>query len=909
MPQPQPPSESTIGNKSKDKASHSIERAIAADTNDFLLLGSEVGDKPHPKDKVSAVVEYKPNIRPPHNITIPSVEQSITNDQTTKLVSRGSNGPIASIGQDTTLSSIYRPNHVQTLSKAPFQTGFEPPAKSTIHSPVLSPIGTLHHKEINVPSNAKSSNSAPNPVSLLCQVLDEILTSSSKGIPDHGYPLNPLCRLEAPALPRKVHKPLTHTVTGIMTSRATPTGNEVFLCKQHSDQNQKISMKLSTTQTEKTCQGDNKMSLAKHRAAAYHSPSSLDQEKSKLESSHKELFESSCIVENERKKETPLLANNGPCYYKAHADAQLTSCQLQTNIVAAASSNLQLTKSMPGNPENSVGIQDDINMLAKAARLSSKTTDSILCAEKSSTNQIPPLVRTPDESKKIHTGDLSQQGLNNHALEGYFVSSKSQASQISFVSHPEEPQRHKCVVRKHISIKGLLKGDCTNVITRQVDGHQKPLKVKARNLGKTKQLNPPEHVNDRSLQHGDQELTSVSLNKFPTMPCHTDSEEGNNSLSPTRFYYSRECQEHTTKQAHNTTLARNHVISKHRYLPYPPIRPKEQQTPFVSVRSKIQYVPKANEGQSPKPDGLSRQVPPLNGGESRRSHLEEKTSGKKGLFDQLPKFLCPPETSLIEVRPTASFSSSANTSSKYNKESLLLQLLHSNREPYIPRYLPTSDLRTVNAANLPSKSSKTCEQYVDLQPKRHVKSNVKNREESSLCTSDKTKNEGITSLCNPPLTVGEGSFNSASFQTSALNPRIELSHLCQRYITQLRSSPRQSDENSMNATAKLLPYTKSKSLDLKNSSQQGLKFPSPYSSMKRQATCQQEGYDAHEMHLQTSFSEPKQDNNNLPHYQRPHPLLYHHKKLQVRDKEWLKSCSSSEKCHLPCMTMSSEQRK
>lgn len=884
MLQPQPPSESAIGNKSNDKASHSIERAIAADTNDFLLLSSEVRDKPYQKNKASPAVGYKPKIRSPHNITIPSVEQSITNDQTAKSVSAGSNGLIASIGQDTTLYSIYRPNHVQTLSKAPFQTGFEPPAKSTIHSPVLSPVVTLHHKEINIPSNAKTSHSTSNPVSLLCQVLDEILASSSKGIPDR-YTLNPLRRLEAPALTRNVHKPLTHTVTGIMTSRTAPTGNEVVLCKQHSDQNQKISMKLSTTQTEKTCQGDNKMSLAKHRAAAYLSPISLDQEATKLESKHRELFESSCIVENERKKETPLLANNGSYYYKTHADAQLTSCQLQTNIAAVASSNLQLTKSMPGNPENPVGIPDDINMQAQAARLCSKTTDSILYAEKSSTNQTPPLIRTPDESKKIHTGDLSQQGLNNHALEGYFVSSKSQASQRSFVSQPEEPQRHKCVVRKPISIKGSLKGDCTNVITRQVDEHQKLLKVKDQNLGKTEQLNPPEHVNDRSLQHGDQGLTSVSLNKFPTMPCHTNSDEGNNSLSLTRLYYSRECQEHTTKQAHNTTLARNHVISKPRYLPYPPIRPKEQQTPFVSVRSKIQYVPKANEGLSLKPDGLPRQVPPLNGDESRRPHLEEKTSGKKELFDQLPKFLCPPETSLMEIRPTASCSSSANTSSKYNKESLLLQLLHSDREPYIPRYPPTNDLWTVNAANLSSKSSKTCEQYVDLQPKRHVKSNVTNREESSLCTSDKTKNEGITSLCNPSLTVGEGSFNSASLQTSTLNPRIELSHLCQRYITQLRSSPRQSDENSMNATAKLLPYTKSKSLDLKNSSQQGMKFPSPYSSMKRQATCQQEGYDAHEMHLQTSFSEHKQDNNNLPHYQRPHPLLYHHQKLQVKDNK------------------------
>lgn len=876
MLQPQPPSESVIGNKSKDEASHSIERAIAADTNDFLLLGNAVCDKPHQKDKASPAVGHKPKIRPPDNITIPSVEQSITNDQTTKSVSTGSNGPIASIGQDTTLSSICRPNHVQTLYKAPFQTRFEPPAKSTIHSPVLSPIVTLHHKEINIPSNAKTSNSAPNHVSLLCQVLDEILASSSKGIPDR-YTLNPLCRLEAPTLPTNVHKPLTHTVTGIMTSRTTPTGNEVVLCEQHSDQNQKISMKLSTTQTEKTCEGDNEMSLAQQRAAADLSPISLDQEASKLESKHRELFESSCIVENERKKETPLLANNGSFYYKTHADAQLTSCHLQTNIGAVASSNLQLTNSMPGNPENPVGIPDDINMLAQAARLSSKTTDSILYAEKSSTNQTPPLIRTPDESKKIHTGDLSQQGLNNHALEGYFVSSKSQASQRRFVSQPEEPQRHKCVVKKHISIKGP--------ITRQVDEHQKPLKVKDQNLGKTKQLNPPEHINHRSLQYGDQELTSVSLNKFPTIPCHINSEEGNNSLSPTRLYYSRECQEHTTRQAHNTTLARNHVISKPRYLPYPPIRPKEQQTPFVSARSKIQYVPKANEGQSPKPDGLPRQVPPLNCGESRRPHLEEKTSGKKELFDQLPKFFCPPETSLIDVRPTASCSSSANASSKYNKESLLLQFLHSDREPYIPRYLPTSDLRTVNAANLPSNSSKTRKQYVDLQPQRHVKSNVKNREESSLCTNDKTKNGGTTSLCKPAFTVGEGSFNSASFQTSTLNPRIELSHLCQRYITQLRSSPRQSDETSMNATAKLLPYTESKSLDLKNSSQQGLKFPGPYSSMKRQTTCQQEGYDAYEMHLQTSFSEHKQDNNNLPHYQQPHPLLYHQKKLPVNDNK------------------------
>ena len=947
MLQPQPHPKTAIGNNTKDGASHSLQRAIATDTNYSLRLDSEAVDTTQQKDKAPPVVESEPKIRPPHNTIIPSVEHSITNDQTTKPGNTGSNCLIASIGQDTTLSSIYRPNQTQTLSKTPVQTRFMPPTKTTLHNPVLSPVGTLHHKGSNVPSNVTTSSSAPNPVSLLCQVLDEILASSAKGVPDQ-YTLNPLCRLEGPPLPKNVHKPLTHTATGIMTSRTTPTGNEEVLRQHPSDKNRKISMTLSTTQTENTCQGDNKTLFAKHRASGYPSPIPLDQEASKVESKHRELLGSTCIVENEIKNEKSVLANNGTCYYKSHADTQLTVYRLQSNIAAGTSpvsSNSQLTKSIPENPSvlgssgQSVGVLDGINMLAQAAGLGNKTTDP-----QSSKNQAPPLGRTPGESNKIHIGDLNQQGLNKHVLEGHCVNSKSQPSQRSFISQPEEPQRHKCVVRQHVSSKGPLKGHCTNVITRHVDEHQTSLKVKDQNVGKADWLNPPEHVNNRFLQHeerstnpqkdnivpvnelfcnGNQELVSVSQNKYRTMSYHANSEEGNNSLSPTRIYNNRVCQEHAPRQTQNTTPARNHVISKPRYFPYPPIRPEEQQTPFVALRSKIQYVPKANERQSPKPDGFPRLTPPLNGAESRWPHVEDKpaNNGNKELFEQLSKLSCPPGASSSEVRLTASWSSSANTSSKYNKESLLLQLLHSDRVPYIPHYFPTSDLRAVNAANLPSKSSETCKRYINLQPKRHVQSRIQNPEESSPCNSDKTKSEGITLPCKPELTVGKGSSNSASFHpTSTPNPRIELSQSCQRYITQLRSSPHQSHEDSINATAKLLPYTESKSLDLNNSSQQGLKFPSPYSWMKRQATCQQESYDAHEMHLQKSLSEHKKDNNNLPQYQRP---LYHHKKVANKSlqehlsEEWLKCCSGtlmpvselSVKRHLPCTTVSGEPRK
>lgn len=950
MLQPQLHSKTAIGNKTKDGSSNSLQRSVTTDTNYSLPFDSEAGDETHEKDKALPVVGSDPKIRPPHNIIIASVEHSITNDRTTKSVSTGSSGPIASIGQDTTLASIYRPKHAQTLSKSPVQTGFGPPTKTALHNPVLSPVVTLHHKGINVPSNGKNSNSAPNPVSLLCQVLDEILASSAKEVPNQCT-LNPLCRLEAATLPKNVYKPLTHTATGIMTSQTTHPENKEVLCKQHySDQNKKISMNLSSTQTEKTCQGDNKTLLAKHTAAGYLSPISLDQETSKVESKHRELLGSTWIVENERKKEASLLTNDGTCYYITHADTQLTDCQPQSNIATVASpvsSYSQLPKSIPENPSvlgssgQSVGLLNGTNTLAQAAGLGSKTTDPILSPEKSS--KTPPLGRTLGESYKIQTRDLSHQGLNNHALEGYCVNSKSQTSQRSFISQPEEPQRHKRVVGQHVPSKEPLKGQCTNVITRHVDEHQKSLKVRNQKLDKTELLNPPEHVNSLSLQYeerathsqqdnsvsvnerlcnGDQDLASVSQTKLKAMPYQANPEEGDNSLSPPRFYNSRECQEHTLRQAQNTTLALYHAISKPRFLPYPPIRPKEQQTPFVPVRSNIQYVTKVNKQQSPKSDGLPRLTSPLNGDAFRWPHIEEKStkSGNKEFSDQLPKFSCPPS----DVRLHSPCSSSTNTSSKYNKESLLFHLLHSDRVPYIPHYFPTRNLQTVNAANLPNKSSETCRRYVYLQPKRYVQNSIQNLQESSLCNSDKIKSEGIALPCKPVLTVGEGSFNSASFHpTSNPSPRIELSHPCQRYITQLRNSPHQlSHDNPIYATAKLPSYAESESLELRNSSQQGLKFPSPYSSMKRQETCQREGYDAHEMHLQTSLSEHKKDNDNLPQYQRPHLVQYHHKKITSKrqehlNEEWLKSCSGtpipvsepSENRHPPCTAVSGEPQK
>lgn len=957
--QPQPHPVTAIGNKAKDGASQSFQKAITTDTNDSMHFDSEAVDK----GTAPPAVGSGPQIRPLHNTIIPSVEHNIANHQT--KVSTGSHGPIASIGQDTTLSSIHLPNQFLTLSKTPVQTVFGPPTTTTSHNSILSSVVTSQHKVDNIPSNGNTSKSTPNPVFLLCQVLDEILASSTKELPDH-FALNPLCRLEAPKLSKNFHEPVSHTATG-MSPPTTPSGNEGVLCKQPpSPHNRKISMKLFNAQTEKTLQDDKKVLLDQHRAKGYLSPISLDQEISKVESKHSKLLGNTCIVENNRKKETetPLLANNGTSHNKIHAETQLTDSQLQLKIALPAasaspvSSNSQPAKSIPvkstgipsvlGSSGQSVGLLDGISMLAQAAGLGNKTNDQILCPEKSSKKQTPPLGRTSGESSKTHTQDLSQRGLNNHALESYCLNSKSHPSQGSFISQPEEPQRHKLVVRQHVSTKGSLKGHCTNVITRHVEKHQNPLNVKEQKLDKTELLNPRKHVNNVSLQHeerpthsqkdnnvpvterfynGDPELAAVSPNKFKTMPYHANSEEGNDFLSPPRFYNSRECQEHTPRQAQNTTWARNHVISKPRYLPYPPLRPKVQQTPFVPTRSNIQYVPKVNDRQSPKPDGVTRLTPPLNGDASRWPHIEEKSakSSNEELFDQLPKFSRLPETSSNKVRLTAPCSANTNTSSNYNKESLLLQLLHSDRVPYIPHYSPTSNVQTINAANLPSKSSETGKRCVYLQPKRHVQNSIQNPVESSLCKSDKTKSEGVALPSKPPLSVGEGSFNSASFNpTSTPNPQIELSHSCQRYITQLRRSPLQlSYDNSTYSTSKLLSHAESEALELNDSSQQGLKFPILYSSMKRQATCQQQGYDAHEMHLQASISEHKKDNNSLPQYQRPHLVLYHHKKITNQrqqehlSEDWLKSYSGSptpvselsEKRRLPCTAMNGEPRK
>ena len=923
---PQPHSQTAIGNKTKDGSSHSLQRSIITDTNYPLRFNSETGDKTHhQKDKVPPAAGSEPRIRPPHNTIIPSVEHSFTSDQTTKSVSTGSNDSIASISQDPTLSFIYRPKQAHTLSKTPVQTTSGPPTQPNLHNSVLSPVVTLHHKGANIPSNGKTSNSAPNPVSLLCQVLEEILASSAKDVPNQ-YTFSPLCRLEDPP-PKNVLKPLTHTATGIMTSHTTPTGKEEVLCKQRSsDEIRRISMKLSSTQTEHICPGDNKTLLAKHRAAEYLSTISLDQEVSKLGRKHSELLGSTCVEENERKKEASFLTSNGTCHYMAHADTQSTDCQPQSNVGVVASpvsSNPQLMKSITENPsvldgsEQSVGVLDGINMLAQAAGMESKTTDPILCPKKSS--KTSPLGRTLGEGNKIHTRDLSQQGLNNHALEGYCVNSKSQPSQKSFISQPEEPQRHKFVAGQDVSSKGALKGQYTNVITKYVDEHQKSLKLENQKFNKTELLNPPEHANSRSLQPeerathsqqdksvsvnehvctSDQELASISQTKFKAMLSRANREGGDNSLSPPRFYNSRECQEHT-----NTSVARNHVISNPRYLPYPPTRPKEQETLFSPARSKIQYVPKVNEQQSPKPDGLPRLTLPHSGDVSRWSHVEE-TSARNGnmeFSDQLLKFSCPPETSSSKIGINVPCSCSTTTSSKYNEESLLLQLLHSDCMPYIPRYFPTRNPQTVKTANFPSKSSETCKRYVNLQPKQNVQNSNQNLQEPSLSWSDKTKSKSTALPCKPVLTVGEGSFNGASLHpTSKPSPRIELSHSCQRYITQLRSSPHQLSHNhSIYATAKPPPYTESESLDQKNNSQKDLEFSSPYSSMKRQENHPQERYNAHEMHLQTLLSEHKKDNNDLPQYQRPHLVLNHHQKIFSKrqqehlSEEWLKSCSGT----------------
>lgn len=929
-------------------------KTIATATSDSLRSGSEAVGNTSVKGTPSSAARFEPQIRAPHNTITPSVE-----NQTTRPVDTGSHSPNTSLGNEETLPYVHLPNHFATLSNTP--QAFDLSKKTTLYNGNFSSASAP-----TLSSNGNTSKVTPSPVSLLCQVLDEILATSSNNFPDQ-FTLNQQCGLVAPKVSKTFHKPLPRTAIEIPLPGKIPSESEGFLHKQSSPPlKRKIPMN-SNTLNEKPHQGYTKTLLDQH-GAKHLSPITPDRRASETESKHKEFLANSSNLKTDRQKKTSPLINDETSHYKSHTETHLPNSQVQSNVTLPAASSSpvssisQSAKSIPvtssgspsvlGSSGQSIGLLDGIDMLAQAAGLENTTTDPILSPERSSKNHTPLMGRTtPDESIKIHNQDLSQESLKNDAVgkvntsdkitsEAYCSKSQSIPLPKIFISLPDEPQRHKLALKKHVSNNSSLNVDYTSVLSKHVDGHHNLVKAKEKQFDKNELLKPHTNVNDLPFQHEKRptlrtqednsvlvtkgfsycypRLAAASPNKIQTVTYHAKPEEGHNLLSTPKFYNNRECQDHTPRQPENSTCVRTHVVSKPRYLPYPPIRPKVQQTPFIPVSSNIQYVPKMNDRQSPKP-GMPRLTPPLNASAQssqnsqcslspRWLQVEEKStkSSNEELLYQPPRFSGSPnhETSSSKVRLTSPCSTNTNTSSSYNKESLLLQLLPSDRAPYVSHYSASkyfggssrvtqgfSNVQPMNAVNLPSMSSETSKRYVYLPPKRLVQNSMQNPRESPIFNSGQTESGGIALPGKPPLSVGEShregswqtpvcSSNSVSLhKNSALNPQIELSDSCQQYLTQLRKSPLPfTYGNSIYTTAKLIPQSESGAIDRNNNSKQTLKFPISYSSTKRQAR-QQDSYDTQQVNPQAPITQSKKESNYLPQHQRPNRVLYHHKKF------------------------------
>ena len=901
-------------------------------------------------------------MRAPHNTTTPSSDENkIRNNQTTRSAGTGPHSPIVSLIKEETLSSVQPQNQFPVFSKTPQAFGLS--KKTTLDNGIFSSVSAPQHKVTTSFSNGYTTKSTASPISLLCQVLDEILATSTQDLPDQ-FTLNQQSGLQ---VPKNFREPLPCTTTGISLHGTIPNGSEEFLHKQSSPPlKRKITMNLLNTLNEKPLQGATKTLLDRHRAE-HLSPIAPDREASEAESNQGEFLENSCNLENDGQKKTSPLINKGAAYYKCHTETHLPNFQVQSNVALPAASSCtvssisQPAKSVPvtssgcpsvlGSYGQSVGLLDGMDMLAQAAGLANTSTDAVLRPERSSKKHTPLLdEKTAVEGIKILNQDLRQHGLNNHAVEmantplkiaPEACCSKSQSSPSPgiAISLHDEPQKHSYAAKQHVSTNGSLQNDCTGVVSKHVHGHHNATNTKEKQFDKTQLLKPHINVNDLPFQHEgrpishiqeensglvtkgfsncDPRVAVISPNKFHTVTYHAKPQEGHNMPSTPRFY-NRECQDHTLRQPENSTGVRAQIVSKPRYLPYLPIRPKVQQTPLISVSSNIQYA-----RHSPKP-GMPRSTPPLIADtrssqnsqcllSSRWPEIEEKStkSSNEERIYQPPRFLLSPETSSSKVRLTSPCSANSNTSSSYNKESLLLQLLPSDRAPFIPHnststYRVTQDLssvQTMNAVDLRSKSPEASNRYVYLSPKRLVQNSTQNPRESWICNSGQTESEAIALHGKPPLSVGEGhrdsswqtpvcSFNSVSFHTnSALNPQIELSHSCQRYLTQLRKSPLQfPHDNSIYSTAKLIPQSESVGIDRNNSSKQTLKFPISYSSIKRQAPRQQESYDAQQVNPQVPTTQSKKENSFGPQHQKSNRVLYHHKKFtnpQQRQQEHL----------------------
>ncbi|KAL9955138.1 hypothetical protein ACROYT_G036424 [Oculina patagonica] len=957
--QPQPVPEAAIQEKAKDGAFQAFQKTIATANSDSLRSGSETLDNTSVKGTPSSAARFGHQIRAPHNTTTPSVEKKITNSQTTRSVGTGSQSPNVSLGNEETPSYVHLPNHFPTLSNTP--QAFGSSKKTNLFNGNYSSASDTQHKVTTLSSNGNTSKVTPSPVSLLCQVLDEILATSSNDFPDQ-FTLNKQCGPEAPKVSKTFHEPLPRSAIEIPLPGTIPDGSEGFLHKQSSPPvKRKIPMNANTL-SEKPHQGDTKTLLDQH-GAKHLSPITPDQRASETESKHRVFLGNSSNLKTDGQKKTSPLINDEMSHFKCHTETHLPDSHLQSNVFLPAASSSpvssisQLVKSIPvtssGSPSvlgisgQSVSLLDGIDMLAQAAGLGNTTAEPILRPERSSKTHTPSLGRTtPDESIKIHNQDLSQESLKNDAVgkvntsdkitpEAYCTKSQSIPLPEIFISLPDEPQKHKLALKQDVSTNGSLKVDYTSVLSKHVDGHHNWVKAKEKQFDKKELLKPHTNVKDLPFQQEerptsrtqednsalvtkgfsncDPRLAAASPNKIQTVTYHAKPEEGHNLPSTPRFYNNRDSQDHTLRQPETSTYVRTHVVSKPRYLPYPPIRPKVQQTPFIPVSSNIQYVPKMNDRQSPKA-GMPRLIPPLNANaqSSRNSQcslsprwlqVEEKSAKRSNeeLLYQLPRLSGSPnhETSPSKVRLTSSSSANTNTSPSYNKESLLLQLLPSDRATYIPHYSASkncggssratqgfSNVQTMNAVNLPSMSSETSKRYVYLPPKRLVQNSMQNPRESPICSSGQTESGGIDLPGKPPLSVGEShrerssqtracSSSSVSLHTnSALTPQIELSYSCQQYLTQLRKSPLPfTHENSIYTTAKLIPQSESRAIDRNNNSRQ-----TSYSSTKRQAR-QQEGYDTKQVNPQAPSTQSKKESSYLSQHQRPSRVLYHHKKI------------------------------
>ena len=824
-----------------------------------------------------------PHRRASHHAISPLIPDSVINNHTTSSVGTALHGPMTSFCEEKALPLVHLPIHLTTFSTNRVKNSV---GRTALDNETFCSVTTPSCKVVTVSSSGYASKSvAANTVPLLSHGLNEIVPNT-----EMRDQLNKISGHKVPKGSVNFDEPLLCSDTGIhsvTTNMSAQNGSK----RVSSLLEQKILTDVLNICNESTPQENVKRLLDQH-SAEYLSPLKPVKDELKAESKKWEVssFEFPFVLDRS-------ISNSG----------------------------------------QSVGLVDRVTMPAQATGLGNTTSSQNFCPMKStsictpsprriaSSNDID--VQRPDISQKSVKDDTVTK--DNKAL--YKTPDKLEVSGSKF--QPDvlprsavsvtKPHSYKPAHRQNVFNTKPEKGDCTTMILSPINKHQDASVVENK-TSDTAMLLPPYknviiaapprnegllplseknasgQVTESFSNHNLALSTGIYPNKVQAMLSSTKQDNVHNLLSSVRFYNDRECEEHTRRPSQSSTSIPYHVPAKPRYLPYPAIRTKPvQQVPLMG--SNVRFVPKVTERQTQKPhcntqslngkiQFASKQCSLLPKGQQ----IETTKSNSKKLLSEPARLSCSPETSSSKVKFTNNCAVKTKTSPSYNKERLLLELLQSNRTPFIPQHVSRtcsngsssvkqdlSSAQSTNAVTLSSQNSETSKRYVHLQPGNPAQDSMSKPKIPSVFDSAKAQTESAD-LPGKPSSAGK-SDKESSWQTKCtIRPQIELSTSCQQYFNQLKKSPEVPTlrhQNSIYSIAKLTPHSERGTINL-NESFYGFQFPFPSSSMKRQTTRQQveSGIDQ-PINRKTLTTQNKKENDSHKQHQKPLRLLYHHKKF------------------------------